>query len=270
MTSPRNQRGCAPETTRFAGRVAVVTGGAAGIGEAVVRAFVAEGGAAVVLDRDGSAGAELERQLSACRFLEGDAGEETSVQRAVDLAVAAFGRLDYADANAGVGSNVSLPNLSLEDWERDVATNLTGGFLLVTHALRAMRAGGSIVVTSSPHALATSGATASYSASKAGLLGLMRSAALDAAPHGVRINAVLPGPTATRMIANFVEQSSDPQAAARMFDRLAPLGRVAEPSEIAAGVLFLWSDAASFVTGTALAIDGGMLAALSGGARYED
>jgi NAD(P)-dependent dehydrogenase (short-subunit alcohol dehydrogenase family) len=129
--------------------------------------------------------------------------------------------------------------------------------------------GGAIVLTSSPHGVATAPACAPYAATKAALLGLTRALALDGAPHGVRVNAVIPGAIDTPMVRTFVDAQPDPEQALQAFARIHPLGRIGQPEDVAAAVLFLVSDAASFVTGTSLAVDGGLLATLAGGVQYD-
>ncbi|MFL5953323.1 MAG: SDR family NAD(P)-dependent oxidoreductase [Gaiellaceae bacterium] len=257
---------------RFDGRAAIVTGAAGGIGLAVARGLVDDGASVVLVDLDEelvkSAAAELGVAAIA---IAADASDPDAIDGAIDEAAARFGRLDLVHANAGIGVDKRTVDLSLEEWTRVLSVNLTGPFLLARAALRVFERdgrSGSIVFTSSPHALATTQATAAYASSKAALLGLTRTLALEAAAHGTRVNAVLPGPTETRMVEDFVAASPDPAAARARFARTAPLGRIASPGEIAAAVLFLLSDAASFVTGASLAVDGGLLAAMATPVEY--
>jgi 2-keto-3-deoxy-L-fuconate dehydrogenase len=253
-------------------RTAVVTGGASGIGAATVRALVREGGAVVVVDVDADACDALAEELGdAVRVLTADVVEEACAEEAVQRALAEFGRLDLVHANAGIGAARKAVDLSTDEWRRVLDVNLTGAFLFARAGLAELtRQGrGSIVITSSPHALATHGATGPYAASKAGLLALTRSLAVEAAPYGVRVNAVVPGAIDTPMVRRFIAAATDPWAVEQQFASLSPLGRMGRADEVAECVLFLASDAASFVTGSALTVDGGLLATLPGAIVFE-
>lgn len=257
---------------RFDGRVTVVTGAASGIGLAVSRALVAEGGRVVMVDLDDVAlrwrSGELGESVHAVR---GDAADPAVVEGALSQAVECFGQINYAHAHAGIGVDKRAVDMTLDEWRSVLDLNLTGAFMLARGALRAFeqsRRPGAIVFTSSPHAVLTAPATAAYASSKAALLGLTRTLALEGASTGVRVNAVLPGPTATGMVEDFVAASDDPETVRASFERTAPLGRLAQPDEIAQVVLFLLSDAASYVTGAALPVDGGLLAAMATPVEY--
>lgn len=255
---------------RFTGRVALVVGGARGIGEATARALAREGSRVVLVDIDG-AGADAVAEAIGGIGIEGSADDEDVIDAAVARAMTAFGRLDIVHANAGIGASLRVVDLERADWQHVLDVNLTGAFLLGRAALRAMRAQGSgaIIVTSSPHGLATNAATAAYSASKAGLLGLVRSLAIEGAEFGVRANAVIPGVIDTPMVRTYLESRPDPAAARARFASMSPFGRLGTSAEVAEAVLFLASDAASFVTGTALHVDGGLLATLPGAVEYD-
>jgi NAD(P)-dependent dehydrogenase (short-subunit alcohol dehydrogenase family) len=231
------------------GRVALVTGGASGIGAATVDLLRARG--AHVVAADIQAGDGVERL---------DVTDETAVDALVDDVVRRHGRLDLA-ANVAGTSGVYAPvaDASTADWRATMAVNLDGVFFCVRAELRAMRAAGrgSIVnVASSAGRMGVPG-LAAYSASKHGVLGLTKSAALEVAADGIRVNAVCPGSIRTPMLRGFV--GGDEDLLERM-GRRAPMGRLGEPVEIAEAIVWLLSDAAGFVTGNALSPDGGVAA----------
>lgn len=259
--------------TSFAGRVAIVTGAAGGIGGAVAAGLVRRNAKVVLIDVDAEGLDRATAELGDSAVgLVADAGDPATADDAVGRAVERFGGLDLVHANAGIGIDKRAVDLTPADWQRVLDVNLTGPFLLARAAMRELeRSGrsGSIVFTSSPHAVVTSPATAAYASSKAALLGLTRTLALEGAATGTRVNAVLPGATSTAMVENFIAASDDPDAVRAQFARTAPLGRLADPQEIAAAVLFLLSDTASFVTGTSLAVDGGLLASMATTVAYD-
>lgn len=229
--------------------MALVTGGASGIGAATVDLLRARG--AHVVAADVQAGDGVERL---------DVTDETAVDALVDDVVRRHGRLDLA-ANVAGTSGVYAPvaDASTADWRATMAVNLDGVFFCVRAELRAMRAAGrgSIVnVASSAGRMGVPG-LAAYSASKHGVLGLTKSAALEVAPDGIRVNAVCPGSIRTPMLRGFV--GGDEDLLERM-GRRAPMGRLGEPVEIAEAIVWLLSDAAGFVTGNALSPDGGVAA----------
>lgn len=256
---------------RFEGRVVIVTGGAAGIGAASAKAFAAEGAIVFVLDRDRAAGVELERAAAAngggVRFKHGDVTDEEAVRSLVAEAVAEHGRLDVMHANAGIEWMKGIADTTRQEWATVVDVNLTGVYLATRYALIEMisRRRGSIVITSSPHALVTVPDAGAYAASKGGVLALARALALEGAPYGVRVNTLLPGAIDTPMLRREAAGSTDPEHQLERFGAIHPLNRLGKPEEVAEVALFLASDAASFVTGAALAVDGGMLAAQPGG-----
>jgi 3-oxoacyl-[acyl-carrier protein] reductase len=264
------------ERRRFVDRAVVVVGSAVGIGAATVRAFAAEGARVLMVDVDRERGEALASALCAegadVRFLHGDQASEADMDEAVRRCVEAFGRIDVMHANAGVGIGRRIAELPLAEWQRAIDVNLTGSFLAARAALREMiPAGrGSIVLTSSPHALATSPIASAYAASKAGILGLVRALAVEAAPHGVRANAVIPGATDTPMVREYAASRPDPAAELRTFASIHAIARLARPEEVAAAVLFLASDEASFTTGSVVSVDGGLLARLPGGVEYAE
>jgi NAD(P)-dependent dehydrogenase (short-subunit alcohol dehydrogenase family) len=236
-------------------RSAVVTGGSRGIGRAVVEQLLAEGASVVVLDRDPDDG--LDTSTGRLECLDGDVRRRADVKAAVDLAVSRFGGVDVVVAVAGIGELKPLLEIDDESWQRVIDVNLTGVFLTVQEGARAMVDSGrkgAIVVVSSTNALYAEESTAHYTASKGGAVSFVKAASLDLARHGIRINAVAPGMVRTRMSAPLTE---DPEAAAE-FLRNVPLGRFAEPADIAAVVGFLASEEARYVTGSLVVADGGL------------
>jgi NAD(P)-dependent dehydrogenase (short-subunit alcohol dehydrogenase family) len=236
------------------GKVAIVTGGGSGIGRAVAERVVAEGGRVAVGDIDERRLAELASALGdACASLRCDVTEEDGPASLVALAVDRFGALDVAVANAGGGVASPIVDHDLAAWRAVLDLTLTGCFLTVQAAARAMTDGGSIVAIASLNAVQPGRGMAAYCAAKAGVVALVGVAALELGPVGIRVNAVAPGLVRTSMteplwsVPGMVEGYTDNTA----------LGRYAEPHDIAAAVAFLASDDASFVTGETLLVDGG-------------
>jgi len=248
--------------SRFAGRAAVVTGGARGIGRAVAAGLVAEGAGVVILDLDGDLAAHSAAELG-CAALGGDVVSRDDVRRAVEACLERFGRLDVMVAHAGVAHAVPLLDVDDDEWRRHMAVNVDGAFICTQEAARTMVAGGTggaIVVTASINAFHVEETMAAYNTSKGAVVAFVRSAAIDLARHGIRVNAVAPGVVTTRMAALVTE---DPSLSAHYL-RTMPLGRFGKPEEIAAAVLFLASDDASYVTGHSLVIDGGQTLGIMG------
>lgn len=237
-------------------RVAMVTGAANGIGRAIVDRFLADGLAVVAVDVDRAALAALEHEVDPARLTlaPADISVRAEVAAAVRAALDRFGRLDVVAANAAIADGQPFLEIDERSWRRIIDVNVNGTFFCVQEAARAMTAsGGAIVVTSSTNAWFVEANLAHYNASKGAVVALMRSAALDLARFGIRVNAVEPSMVKTR--AAFVTQ--DPVGAPRYLERV-PLGRFAEPWEIAAAVAFLASDQAGYVTGQTLVLDGGL------------
>jgi NAD(P)-dependent dehydrogenase (short-subunit alcohol dehydrogenase family) len=244
------------------GMVAIVTGASSGIGEAAARLFAEEGAALVLAARRTevleSVAAQIRRSGGKVVARAGDVREEAHAEALVSLALESFGRLDVGFNNAGaLGALGNATSMALSDWEDTLRSNLTSAFLGAKHQARAMqRAGrGSILFTSSfvGHT-ATFPGMAAYAASKAGLIGLTQTLAVELAAQGIRVNALLAGGTDTpmgRVVA------STPESLAHVRG-LHALQRVASPEEIARSALYLASDASSFTTGTALLVDGGI------------
>jgi NAD(P)-dependent dehydrogenase (short-subunit alcohol dehydrogenase family) len=244
------------------GKVAIVTGASAGIGRATALAFAERGASVVIADID-PRGEEVASEVKACGaealFVPTDVSSHDEVERMVAAAVSSFGRLDFAFNNAGIeGVPAPLPEQSIEIWHRTLAINLTGVWLCMRSEIPAMLAHGSgaIVNCSSIAGLTGYPNMGAYVASKHGVVGLTKSAALELAATGIRVNAVCPGVIRTEMIDRFT--GGDP-VATQTLEQSEPMGRMGTPEEVASSVLWLCSDGAGFVTGHALAVDGGYL-----------
>ncbi|TQK69495.1 SDR family oxidoreductase [Nocardioides sp. SLBN-35] len=253
-------------TGRLAGKVAVVTGGACGIGAGTVRAFHAEGASIVIADLQAEAGEALAAELGErALFRRTDVTDEASVSDLVDTAVAHFGRLDVMFNNAGIiGAVGPIDRTRTEDADLTIAVNLRGVLLGMKHAARVMKPQGSgvIISTSSPAAVLGGVGAHVYSAVKAGVIGLSNSVAAELRPFGVRANVVIPGAVVTSMTADLVAGGADDLAGAEAaLDRSRYMSRPLRPADVAAGVVYLASDDAAFVTGVVLPVDAGMTGA---------
>lgn len=244
------------------GKVAIITGASSGIGYATAKLFAREGAKLVLAGRNRAKLDELLSDLHSADgqavALEGDVRDEAFAQALVNLAITQYGGLDVAFNNAGcLGTLGPTPELSLDDWEFTLQTNLSSAFLGAKYQLPAMvaRGGGSLIFTSSfvGHTVGFPG-TAAYATSKAGLIGLSQSLAVEFGGSGVRVNALLPGGTDTPMGDEFMPTPE----ARRAIENLYVLKRLASPDEIAKSALYLASDASSFTTGSTLLVDGGI------------
>lgn len=252
---------------RLDSKVALITGAASGIGAATARLFAAEG-ARLALGDVNEAGlmavvAEVQQSGGEAFGLSANVSDERQVAGLVQAAVERFGRLDVLFANAGIGGRGGkVTELALEVYEQVMAVNLRGPFLCCKHAIPAIAraGGGAVVITASELALVGSPENPAYCAAKAGLIGMARAMALDHAEQGVRVNCVCPGATDTPMLRRGIENAPDPAEDEADMIRRMPLGRLGQAEEIARAVLFQASDDASFVTGTALVVDGGWTA----------
>ncbi|MDR3534404.1 MAG: SDR family NAD(P)-dependent oxidoreductase [Rhodopila sp.] len=257
---------------RLDGRVAVVTGGATGIGQACARAFAAAGASVMVGDIDDEGGARTVAEIVAtggtARFMPADMGQAADCAALVGAAEDAFGGIDILHANAGMELCRSIWDTTEEEWDHVMAVNLGGTFHCARAAMRSMRARGRpgvILITASPHAFMTSREIAAYAASKGGQVALMRAIALEGAPYGIRANALLPGAIDTPMLHREAAFAHDPAVMLRRFAEAHPMNRLGRAADIAQVAVFLASDDAGFVTGTCVAVDGGLMATLSAG-----
>ena len=246
----------------FEGRVALVTGGGSGLGRAAARLLAERGARLIIADVDEEGGAHTVGECGAAggeaRFVRTDVTIESDVAAAVAAAVDEWGRLDVALNNAGInGPTKPVADYTLDEWNRVISVNLNGIFLGLRHEIPQMLAqggGGAIVNTSSGAGLVGFAALPAYVASKHAVLGLTKAAALAYVRDGIRINAVCPGSTRTPLLEGFMAQAPGMEEA---MAQSAPIGRLARPEEIAEAMVWLCSDAASFVVGHAFSVDGG-------------
>lgn len=250
---------------RLEQKVAVVTGANRGIGLAIARRFAAEGATVVAACRDEAAAEAVADELRAAGHsaaaARADIRDPDSCAALVEGVERSHGRIDVLCNNAAVGILRTVVETTLEEYAYVMDTNVRGAFLLCKHALPGMleRGGGAVVNLASVASFVGFERDAAYCASKGALLMLTRQLALEYADRGVRVNAICPGFVDTPELRHYVGQQDDPEAALRACAELHPVGRVGRPEEIAAAAVFLASDEASFVTGEALVVDGGLL-----------
>jgi len=246
---------------RFNGKVAIVTGGASGIGAATVSRLAAEGAAVVIADLNADAGRKMEKSLNdkgyKTHFISTDVIDPQQNQRLVEQTVNHFGRLDIVFANAGIADDAAVDKLSVDKWQKTIDINLTGVFLLDKVSIEywlGQRQPGIIVNCGSIHSWVGKHSVTAYSAAKAGVKLLTQTLAIDYAARGIRVNAVCPGYIDTPLL--------DYQGAAGKAElvKLHPVGRLGRPEEVASVVAFLASDDASFINGASLLVDGGYVA----------
>jgi len=254
------------------GRVAVVTGGASGIGRVTAQVFAREGVKVIVTTDSNVRGGEetvrlIQEAGGEATFVKCDVSKSKEVEAMVNKAVEIYGSLDYAFNNAGIGPDgkrvpiVPIVDCPEEIWDRTIDINLKGVWLCMKYEMRQMlkQKFGAIVNTSSVGAFKAVPGFAPYDASKSGLIGLSKAAALECATYGIRVNVICPGPTTRTLLAENLT-SSQPGIKEEILKKI-PMSRMAEPEEMAEAVIWLCSDAASFITGHIMPVDGGMTSA---------
>jgi NAD(P)-dependent dehydrogenase (short-subunit alcohol dehydrogenase family) len=250
----------------FVGKVAIITGGAQGIGKATARLFASDKAKVAVFDWKQDEGDKTLKELQALGadacFLQVDVSQAAEVQDAVADVVKRWGRIDVLFANAAVQVNKLAADITEQEWDRMHGVNLKGVFLCCKYVVPVMQKQrqGVIVINGSGQSITTSRTFAAYAATKAGVLGFMKGVALDYAADGIRANCVLPGSTDSGLMDEYLRQFPDMDAERERVAKGLPLGRLADPDDIARAVRFLASNESRYVTGTYLLVDGGGLA----------
>src|ERR1700689_379159 len=254
----------------FTGKAAIVTGGAKGIGEATARKLAALGAAVALFDVDCRVGektaASIAKSGATCNFFPCNVSVSAEVSQAVAAAASKYGGLDVLVSNAGIQLYGDAETTTEEEWDRLMGINLKGCFLASKFAVAHMlgRGGGAIVIVGSVQSMTAISNSIAYVALKHGLLGLTRAMSLDYAHRGVRVNCVCPGAIHTPMLRWAAGLSDDPEKVIQTCNRMHPLGRIGKPEEVADAIAYLASPMASFITGAALLVDGGMLVPAGG------
>ena len=247
---------------RLAGKVAIITGAASGLGRASAELFAEQGASVVIADRDEAGGLETVTQIrdtgGQAEFIETDVAVADDAAAMVAKAVTCFGKLDVLFNNAGIAIRKPVADLSEDEWDRCIDTNLKGVFLGSKSAIPEMMrgGGGSIINTASIYGIVGGRTRAAYSASKGGIVNLTRSMALDYASHNIRVNCICPGFVETPLLKKILGTEAEFQALVDMH----PMGRLGRPIETAYAAVYLASDEAAFTTGIALPVDGGYTA----------
>ncbi len=247
-------------------KVALITGGAKGIGRATAEIFVREGVDVILVDTDEKAGRDVQQQLHPnALFLKADVTDAGAVQQVVDTGVAHFGRLDYVVNNAGIIRYATATTCTEDEWDQVMNTNLKAAFLCAKYAIPFMEQG-VIINVASAQSFISSANMVHYTTAKTALLGLTRSLAIDFAPH-IRTIAVCPGTVDTPMARNAWATADDPEAVHQESIGMHPLQRIARPQEVGELIVFLCGDKAAFITGQAIRIDGGLGIAVPGSVK---
>jgi 3(or 17)beta-hydroxysteroid dehydrogenase len=251
---------------RFEGRSVMITGGASGIGAATARLMAMEGARVAIADRNVDLARQLQAEIGAAAIVVPlDVTDESSWQEACRAVVDAFGSLQVLVNSAGISVPANVEDATLEHWRQTMAINADGVFLGCKHGVATIKrfGGGAIVNLASTLGARPGAIYVAYSASKAAVLAITRSTALHCAQqkYGIRCNAVLPGATHTPMVDVYLDNAGDREALMAQFAASHPLGRIGRPEDVAQGILYLASPQAEWVTGVALPVDGGFLAA---------
>ena len=243
-------------------KVAIITGGASGIGAATARLFAAEGARVALVDRDASGLAKVAAEIPGSLTVEADVSSNAQAQAGVARVLKEWGRIDVLMTAAGISLGGTVDKIDEEAWDRTFNVNVKGTYLWVHHAIKPMLAAksGTIVTVGSQLAQSSIGNNAAYIASKGAIASFTKTIAVDHAAQGVRVNALMPGVIDTPMPARSIQRQADPEAARAFWKKRHPMGRIGQPEEVAKAALFLASDDSSFVTGTLLFVDGGWTA----------
>ncbi len=251
-------------------KVAIVTGGAKGIGLASAECMLRQGAVVMIVDWSGDAASAAVKSLTALSkgvdSVVADISKAADAEKAIKATVARFGGVDVLVNNAGIQTFGDPVTTTEEVWDKTMNVNLKGHWLMSKYAIPEMlkRGKGSIVNVSSVQGLASQKNVVAYSTSKHAMIGLTRSMAVDMASRNVRVNCVCPGTVNTPMIHSIIELDADPGKLKNILDKMHPLGRIAQPSEIGEVIAFLASDRASFMTGSIVVVDGGLIIPLAG------
>ncbi len=251
------------------GKVALVTGAAMGIGRAAVEVMAREGARVLLVDWDRQAGEATLAALNAgdrAAFQHADIASAAAARAAVDRACSLFGRLDILVNNAAIQTYGTAVEIDEELWDRALNVNLKGGWLMTKYSIPHMlqQGGGSIVNVASVQGLVAQQGACAYGVSKHAMIGLTRTCAVDFAARGVRVNCVCPGSIDTPMLNQTIQRAADPASLRRILNAMHPIGRIGRPAEVAELICFLASDRSSFMTGSVVVVDGGLIVPVAG------
>jgi NAD(P)-dependent dehydrogenase (short-subunit alcohol dehydrogenase family) len=248
---------------RFENKVLFVTGGASGLGAATARRFADEGAKVAIADINEEAAREYAGSLPDAIALAVDTADPVSVAQAIQSAAAHYGRIDVIFNNAGIeGEQIALHEMTVENWQRVTSVNGDGVFYVLKYGIEAMleTGGGAVINTSSTAGLAAQDNISPYTFTKAGIVGLTRSAAVEYAARGIRVNAIAPTVVMTPLVRRFIENAADPVEMLQRMESFNPMPGIVQPEDVAALVAFLASDDARWITGLTIPIDGGYCA----------